>query len=132
MDDATDWYGPDMATFGDRLAAARESNGMTQKELAKRLGVRTGTLKAWEEDRNEPRANRLSMVAGLLNVSVTWLINGQGDGMETPDDSLVTHSDVADVLKELRSLRADLRNRSEAVGRLEKRVRQLLVTEPEG
>ncbi len=132
MDDATDWYGPDMATFGDRLAAARESNGITQKELAKRLGVRTGTLKAWEEDRNEPRANRLSMVAGLLNVSVTWLINGQGDGMETPDDSLVTHSDVADVLKELRSLRADLRNRSEAVGRLEKRVRQLLVTEPEG
>ena len=26
----SDWYGPDMATFGDRLAAAREHAAMSQ------------------------------------------------------------------------------------------------------
>ncbi|MEP6266216.1 MAG: helix-turn-helix transcriptional regulator, partial [Paracoccaceae bacterium] len=45
MEDGTDWYGPDMATFGDRLAGARDASRMTQKELAKRLGVRTATLR---------------------------------------------------------------------------------------
>ena len=35
-----DWYGPDAATFGDRVAAARESAGMTQGQLARRMGVK--------------------------------------------------------------------------------------------
>ena len=40
MTDEIDWYGPEAATFGDRVAAAREQTGMTQAMLAKRLGVR--------------------------------------------------------------------------------------------
>ena len=62
----TDWYGPDAATFGDRVAAARDAAGMTQAVLARRLGVRLATLRGWENDLSEPRANRLSMLAGLL------------------------------------------------------------------
>ena len=69
MDDIQDWYGPDMATFGDRVAAAREMAGMSQAELARRLGVRVATLRAWENDVSEPRANRLSMMAALLVVA---------------------------------------------------------------
>lgn len=127
MDDEVDWYGPDMATFGDRVAAAREAAGMTQKELAKRLGVRAGTVRAWEQDLSEPRANRLSMMAGLLNVSVMWLINGEGDGMDGPPGDGEIDGDVREMLTELRELRADLRTRSEQLGRLEKRLRTVLV-----
>ena len=82
MEDVTDWYGPDTATFGDRVAASREAAGMSQAELARRLGIRVATLRAWEDDLSEPRANRLSMMAGLLNVSMMWLINGQGEGLD--------------------------------------------------
>ena len=82
MTDEIDWYGPEAATFGDRVAAAREQTGMTQAMLAKRLGVRLATLRGWEEDLSEPRANRLSMLAGLLNVSMMWLIDGEGEGVE--------------------------------------------------
>ena len=70
----SDWYGPDMATFGDRLAAAREHAAMSQSDMAKRLGVKVSTLRKWEQDLSEPRANRLSMMAGLLNVSIMWLL----------------------------------------------------------
>ena len=64
MNDENDWYGPESATFGDRLAGAREAAGMTQAELARRLGVKKATIADWENDLSEPRANRLSMMAG--------------------------------------------------------------------
>jgi transcriptional regulator with XRE-family HTH domain len=61
--DDTDWYGPDAATFGDRVAGAREATGMSQAELARRLGVKKATVIGWEDDISEPRANKLSMMA---------------------------------------------------------------------
>lgn len=126
----TDWYSPDAATFGDRLAAAREQSGMTQVALAKRLGVRLTTLRKWEDDHSEPRANRLANLAGLLNVSMMWLINGEGEGVSRPQDDLGAHPiALNDILSEMRSLRADMLRKAEAMGQLEKRLRRVL-TEP--
>jgi transcriptional regulator with XRE-family HTH domain len=129
MDDNQDWYGPETATFGDRLAAAREMADMTQAELARRLGVRVATLKAWENDLSEPRANRLSITAGLLNVSMMWLINGQGEGLEAPQEEAMLPSSAHDILSELRELRTDMLKRAEQLGRLEKKLRVALKEE---
>lgn len=129
MDDVKDWYGPETATFGDRLAAARESAEMTQAELARRLGVRVATLRSWEEDLSEPRANRLSMTAGLLNVSMMWLINGQGEGLDAPLEADTLPSSAHEILKELRELRTDMLARVEQMGRLEKKLRMALKDE---
>ena len=71
---ATDWYGGHIATFGDRLAAARDAAQLSQQQLSKHLGVRLKTLKSWENDSSEPRSNKLSMIAGVLNVSLIWLL----------------------------------------------------------
>ena len=67
------------ATLGGRLVRARESQNITRSQLARRLGVNTTTLKAWESDRSEPRSSRLAMLAGILNVAPTWLLVGQGE-----------------------------------------------------
>ncbi len=125
----TDWYGPETATFGDRVAASREAAGMSQAELARRLGVRVATLRAWEDDLSEPRANRLSMMAGLLNVSMMWLINGQGEGLDAPAAEVSMPPNVRELLNELRDLRADMMARSEKLGRLEKKLRAALTEE---
>ena len=125
MDAETDWYGPDAATFGDRVAAARENAGMTQAVLAKRLGVRVATLRGWENDLSEPRANRLSMLAGLLNVSMMWLINGEGEGLDEPAEGAETNADMRAILTEMRMLRTEMLANAEAMGRLEKRLRNL-------
>lgn len=132
MDDATDWYGPDAATFGDRVAAAREQTGMSQNELAKRLGVRPATLRAWEDDLSEPRANRLSILAGLLNVSMMWLINGEGEGVEAPSESVSTKGNLVEVLAEMRGLRASMLEKAERMGQLEKKLRRLMVEPIDG
>lgn len=124
-DDSNDWYSQDAATFGDRVAAAREAAGLSQKELAHRLGVRLSTVRGWEEDRNEPRANRLSMMAGLMNVSMMWLINGEGAGLASPEEDPLPR-DMRLLLADLRSLRADLVAKAEKVARMEKALRKLV------
>lgn len=126
MSDTDDFYGPEAATFGDRLAAAREAAGMTQAVLAKRLGVKVKSLQSWENDMSEPRANRLSMLAGLLNVSMVWLITGEGEGLTDPHDETPLSPDVHAVLSEIRSLQVQFKERADRLARLEKRLRVLL------
>ncbi len=123
QDDTTDWYGPEAATFGDRLAAARDQAGMSQTVLAKRLGVKLSTLKKWEDDLLEPRANRLSTMAGILNVSLVWLLTGEGDGVAEPDQEDLITPDINEVLIELREMKATMKSNAEKLGRLEKRLR---------
>ena len=118
-----DWYGPDKATFGDRLVAARESANLSQQDLAKRLGVKNSTIKSWENDNSEPRANRLSMLAGLLNVSITWLISAEGSGVEAPEKSDEMSNDLLDALKELTALRVNLLKNIDRINNIEKKLR---------
>jgi transcriptional regulator with XRE-family HTH domain len=125
-DENTDWYGPDSATFGDRVAGAREATGMTQAQLARRLGIKKATLVSWEDDLAEPRANKLSMLAGLLNVSIMWLLTGEGDGMTGPADDVQDAPDLSGVLAELREIRASMRSNAERAARVEKKLRMLI------
>lgn len=122
----TDWYSPDAATFGDRVAAARDAAGMSQQVLARRLGIRLATLRAWENDTSEPRANRLSILAGLLNVSMMWLINGEGEGLDGAEDAGVLPADAAELLNEMRTMRVQMMQNVKHVARLEKRLRAML------
>ncbi len=136
-DDAAEDYTDAAATFGDRLVRAREAAGISQAELAHRIGVKLQTLRNWEEDRAEPRANRLQMLAGMLNVPMVWLMSGQGTPPETegPTPSAMAGDAngpglVQDCLSELRGLRADQAQIVERMGRLEKRLRATLERRP--
>ena len=127
MTETSDWYGPEAATFGDRVAAAREASKMDQEQLAQRLGVKLKTLQAWENDQSEPRANRLQMLAGLLNVPLVWLMTGTGPGVEPPEDLAAPLPDsLNDALLELRALRLQVASAGERLGLLEKTLRKHL------
>jgi len=126
MTDADNWYADDAATFGDRLAVAREQAGLKQDELAKRLGVKTVTLQAWEQDTKEPRANRLQMLAGMLNISLSWLLTGQGEGPDGPLDEEPLEADMNLLLTEMRGLRSEITQSAERLAQLEKRLRKAL------
>ena len=126
MIDELDWYGPETATFGDRLSAAIEKSGMTQKLVAKRLGIKLVTLKSWEHDISEPRANRLSMLAGLLGVSVMWLLHGEGDGVEHSDKDSQVPPEINDILFEIRAVQTGLLSSADKLAKLEKQLRSRL------
>ena len=120
------WFSADTATFGDRLAGAREAEGMSQSELARRLGVKLKTLKAWEDDLSEPRANKLQMLSGVLGVSLIWLLTGEGDGVDEPDAEPVLTPEVRDILLEIRGLKTQLTTQVDRLGKLEKALRKKL------
>jgi transcriptional regulator with XRE-family HTH domain len=123
MTETTGWYADHAATFGDRVAGAREALGLEQAELARRIGVRTVTLQSWEEDRAEPRANRLQMMAGVLNVSLAWLLTGEGEGLVAPQGA---PGGAGELLLELRQLRAQTVRTADRIGVLEKRLKAYL------
>lgn len=127
-EDQDSWYDPEFTTFGDRLSGAREEAGMSQEEFAKRLGVKIKTLKAWEDDLSEPRANRLSIMAGMLNVTLRWLLTGEGDGPGDPAPGDLS-PDVTELLQELRELQTHLAVTSERLNLLERQLRSTLKVE---
>ncbi|WP_226780445.1 helix-turn-helix domain-containing protein [Oceaniglobus trochenteri] len=120
---APNWYSNEAATFGDRLADARQALGMSQEDLARRVGVKPGTLAKWENDLSEPRANRLNILSGLLNVSLRWLLTGEGEGLSGPGETAELPEDISEILTELRQTRTDLVRMADRVGRLEKRLK---------
>ena len=125
MDDQS-YFSEESATFGDRVAAARESVGLSQSDLATRLGIKDRTIIAWEDDTAEPRANKLQMLSGVLNVSMRWLLTGAGEGLEAPSEATPITPDVAALLAEMRELRGQAMGLAERLGRLEKRLRAAL------
>jgi transcriptional regulator with XRE-family HTH domain len=122
MDD----YSEEAATFGDRLALARERQGLSQNQLARALGLRVQTIKNWEADRSEPRANKVQMLAGFLNVSMVWLMTGEGPGAPTGNGHAEeTPAGLHDALAELRHLRLLQAQTADRLSRLEKKLRSL-------
>ncbi|MDJ0613817.1 MAG: helix-turn-helix transcriptional regulator [Rhizobiaceae bacterium] len=92
----------DMDTLGGRIGRAREMADMTHEEAAQQLGVTLATWENWESDREEPRANRLTMLAGFLNVSTTWLLHGIGEAPSSDEYSEIAqelNSRLAEVEK---------------------------------
>ena len=58
----------------ERLRELREKRGLTQAELAKRLGVGRTTVTLWERGDNRPRIDMLVDLAKILGVKVDYLL----------------------------------------------------------
>lgn len=126
MIDQDTWYTDENATFGDRLTEARDRTGLSQEEVAERLGVELDTIAAWEHDLREPRANRMTMLAGMYGVSLSWLMTGKGEGPDLLEEGDGIAPDVTAILSEMRGLRGEIAQAGERLARLEKRLRKTL------
>ena len=105
-------------TLGGRIVYARESQDLTTSQLARRLGIKTKTLQDWESDRAEPRSNRLLTLAGMLNVSPTWLLTGAG---ESPVDAL-TETEMMQIRDSIERMREQVLTVADELEQLSKRL----------
>ncbi|MDH3757970.1 MAG: helix-turn-helix domain-containing protein, partial [Gammaproteobacteria bacterium] len=82
------------------------------------LGIKTETLHDWETDRSEPRSNRLLTLAGVLNVSPTWLLTGAG---EAPIDAL-TETEMMHIRDSIVRMREQVMTVADELEQLQKRL----------
>jgi len=62
-------------TFGEKLKEARLKAGLSQEELAQRMSVSRSAVAKWETDKGMPDVANLKAIAGLLDVSVDYLLD---------------------------------------------------------
>ena len=76
-----------------RLRELRNKSGLTQNEIATRLGVSGQTILNWENGIYEPKINQLIQLADLFSVSVDYLIERKN-----------TNKNIDDICKELEKI----------------------------
>ena len=66
----------EMKTFGKNLKRERKLAGLTQQQLAAKLGIKQQQLSEWECDRVEPTLYNIVALIGALGVSFEDLVDG--------------------------------------------------------
>ena len=66
--------------FKDRLREARLSRGMTQAELAERIGVVKSTVAGYETGRSEPNMEKFAQIMAVLNIDANALLRDEMAG----------------------------------------------------
>lgn len=61
-------------TFEEKLKEARKNAGLSQEELAEKLGVSRSAVAKWESDRGLPDIENLKVTARLLSISIDDLL----------------------------------------------------------
>lgn len=70
-------------SIGSRIKERREELGITQTELAKRLGVSKGAIGNYETDANSPRASTMYKIFEILQCDANYLYQDEIGERET-------------------------------------------------
>lgn len=65
-----------MITIGKRIAELRRKKGITQEEMADKLGVTAQAVSKWENDQSCPDISLLPKLAKMLDITVDELLTG--------------------------------------------------------
>lgn len=68
-----------MKNLGERIQFLRKEAGMTQAELAKKIGLSHTQMVRYENKNVQPPADVLKKISDALNTGVDFLINGDKD-----------------------------------------------------
>jgi len=69
--------------LGGRIERARRALGITQKDLAERMGVSQSLVSRWERAEITPPGDVLAPLARALRVSVAYLLGSRRNGNGT-------------------------------------------------
>jgi len=113
------------AAIGARIRARRRQLGLTQSELAERLGVSFQQVQKYEQGANRVAASTLVAAAAALSTTASWLVGEEAAGPQ-PDDELIQALARPGAIEMLRAFGAvsDLRARSALLALAEELARR--------
>ena len=83
-------------TFGTTIAALRKAQGMTQLELAEKMGVTDKAVSKWERDLSFPDVSSLPKLAEIFGVTVDELMQVKAAGAKM--DETEKRDSIAEIL----------------------------------
>lgn len=72
-------------TLSEKIQACRKRAGLSQEQLAERLGVSRQAVSKWETGEATPELGKLADLCSELNVSADWLLNDIDPGPPQED-----------------------------------------------
>jgi len=73
-----------MSKLGERLKRAREEKGISRKKLAQELHIDPKNIYEWEKGKVLPSSKYLAKLSKILNISLDWLLTGEGEMNKSP------------------------------------------------
>ena len=104
--------------FGKRLASLRKKMGISQYELADRLGFSRGQLANYEQGKRQPDFDTLQKIADFFEVSTDYLL-GRSENKKSDWDSKLpelTEKDEKDIAKRMDKIKEDLKKAKDTDG----------------
>ena len=86
----------DKSMFSERLRKARTTLGLTQKDLATKVGIAAATLSAYEASGKPPTIETAMKLADILGVSLDWLC-----GRDEPESPVATYGEAIALIDRL-------------------------------
>ncbi|NDO51141.1 helix-turn-helix transcriptional regulator [Lachnospiraceae bacterium MD335] len=86
-----------------RIKQLRKELGLTQQELADKIGIKRTTIATYESGRNTPIDAVISLICREFNVNEEWLREGSGDMFRSND----RYSDIARLTSQLLNEESD-------------------------
>ena len=74
-------------SFGKMIAALRRENGMTQLDLAEKMGVTDKAVSKWERDLSYPDVNSIPKLAEIFGITVDELMHVKSDAKSNSKDN---------------------------------------------
>lgn len=88
---------PDPSSFASRLKSAAADRGLSQADLARRLGVTRGAVSHWYSGRSVPEGATLAALADAVGVAARWIASGVGDRTPAPAPAAPSTTDLDEV-----------------------------------
>ena len=83
-------------TIGKFIAVLRKSRGMTQKELAEKLGVSDKTVSHWENDESAPDISLIPVIAEIFSVTCDELLRGEKASAQSEPSDLYHENELSE------------------------------------
>lgn len=111
--------------YGERIALLRTEAGLTQEELADKIGISRASLSHYEKNRREADYNTLIRFADFFDVSVDYIIGRTNN----PISRYLTKTELAAFIHEnVEDIQIRVRGK-EMTGALSKKISEIIYPE---